>query len=95
MPFTLRFRTAARRDLKKLPQNIQEEILLTHIPTIKANPYSVGFPLRGSLRSERSYHFGSNPQYRIIYIIEDEQIIVTTLGTREDIYKRAKRRRRR
>lgn len=57
MPFTLKFRTAARRDLKNLPKNIQEEILLTHIPTIESNPYSVGSPLRGSLRGERSYHW--------------------------------------
>lgn len=93
MAFILELSPAARRDLKRLPRSIQQEILFTHLPAIKSNPYEVGSPLRGILKGERSYHFGRKPEYRIIYFIEGELITVTILGTRENIYKRAKRRR--
>jgi mRNA-degrading endonuclease RelE of RelBE toxin-antitoxin system len=94
MEFTLEVSPAARRDLKRLPENVQNEILFTHLPAIKADPYGVGRYLRGTLKGESSYHFGRKPEYRIIYFIKGELITVTILGTRENIYKRAKRRRR-
>ena len=93
MGFTLELSPAARRDLKRLPENVQREILFTHLPAIQADPYGVGRQLRGALKGERSYHFGRKPEYRIIYFIEGELITVTILGTRENIYKRARRRR--
>jgi len=52
----------------------------------------VGKPLVGVLYKERSYHFGRKPEFRIIYSIEDNLITVTLIGTRESIYKKAKRR---
>lgn len=94
MKFALDLSPAARRDLKNLPEKIQQAILFTHLPTIQAAPYKVGISLRGTLKSERSYHFGRKPEYRIIYFVEHELITVTIIGTRENIYKRAKRRRR-
>jgi mRNA-degrading endonuclease RelE of RelBE toxin-antitoxin system len=48
--------------------------------------------LIGALKGERSYHFGRKPEYRIIYYIDNDLITVTIIGTREGIYKRAKRR---
>lgn len=94
MNFTLELSPAARRDLKRFPKPVQQEILFTHLPAILANPHKVGSPLYGTLKEERSYHFGRKPEYRILYFVEDELITVTILGTREGIYKRAKRRRR-
>ena len=94
MAFKMELSPAARRDLKRLPRDIQQEILFTHLPAIQAEPYAVGRFLRGMLKGERSYHFGRKPEYRIIYLIEGEIITVTIVGTRENIYKRAKRRRR-
>jgi len=49
MEFSLELLPAAERDLKKLPKNIQTEIVFTHLPKIQANPYEVAPPLRGSL----------------------------------------------
>ena len=94
MEFTLELSPQAKRDFKKLPKNIQQEILFTHLPAIQANPYEVGTPLRGALKGECSYHFGRKPEYRIVYFVEGKLITVTILGTRENIYKRARRRRR-
>lgn len=56
---------AAQRDLKKLPRNIQKEIVCSHLPKIQANA-EVGVPLVGVLKGERAYHFGHRPEYRIV-----------------------------
>ena len=95
MPFTLELSSSARRDLKRLPENVQHEVLFMHLPAIQADPYGVGRPLRGTLKGEQCYHFGRKPEYRIVYFVEGELITVTILGTRENIYKRARRRKRR
>lgn len=70
--YTVELSPAARRDLKRLPQKVQEEILLVHLPEIQANPFEIGSPLQGVLKEERSYHFGRKPEYRIIYFVEGE-----------------------
>jgi len=95
MAFVLEISPAAKRDLKRLPEKVRKEILFTHLPAIKSNPYGVGHRLQGTLKGERSYRFGRKPEYRIIYFIEGDLVTVTILGTRESIYRRAKRRRRR
>jgi mRNA-degrading endonuclease RelE of RelBE toxin-antitoxin system len=91
--FELELSPAALRDLKSLSLKIQREILSSHLPLIRETPYLVGKPLAGVLHKERSYHFGRKPEYRIIYFIEGNIITVTLIGTREGIYKKAKRRR--
>ena len=90
--FELDLSPAAMRDLKSLPLRTQKEIVENHLPIIRENPYLVGKPLVGVLHRERSYHFGRKPEYRIIYFVEDIVITVTLIGTREGIYKKAKKR---
>ena len=90
--YDLELSPAAKRDLKSLPRDIQKNIVLTHLPVIKDDPYRAGKPLAGALDKERSYHFGRKPEYRIIYFVEGRLITVTLIGTREGIYKKAKRR---
>jgi mRNA-degrading endonuclease RelE of RelBE toxin-antitoxin system len=83
---------AAMRDLKALPTRVQRDIAISHLPIIREKPYQAGKPLVGALYKERSYHFSRKPEYRIIYFVEDNLITVTLIGTRESIYKKAKRR---
>ena len=90
--YQLELTSAARRDLKRLPVQIQKDIVFKYLPEISNNPFSTSKPLLGSLYGERSYHFGRKPEYRIIYFIEQNLITVTIIGSREGIYKRAKRR---
>lgn len=90
--YTLELSPAAKRDLKKLPKAIQKEIVFTHLPTIQDDPFSSSSPLVGALQGERSYHFGRKPEYRIMFYIDGNAIIITLLGTRENIYRKAKRR---
>jgi len=91
--YELELSPAAKRDLKSLPLKIQRDIVMNHFSIFRGRPYQVGKPLVGALYKERSYHFGRNPEYRIIYFIEEKLITVTLIGTREGIYKKAKRRR--
>ena len=74
---------AARRDLKRLPVSIQKDIVFHHLPAIEKDPFSKTKPLFGTLKGERSYHFGRKPEYRIIFYIEETTIIITIIGTRE------------
>jgi mRNA-degrading endonuclease RelE of RelBE toxin-antitoxin system len=91
--YELELSPAAMRDLKSLPITVQKDIVMLHLPIIREKPYHVGKPLAGTLHKERSYHFGRKPEYRIIYFIEGNLITVTLMGTREGIYKKAKKRR--
>jgi mRNA-degrading endonuclease RelE of RelBE toxin-antitoxin system len=91
-PYKLDLSPAARRDLKRLPLSIQKEIVFQHLPEIARDPFSKTKPLVGIFKGERSYHFGRKPEYRIIFYIEEDSITITIIGTREGIYKRAKRR---
>lgn len=91
--FELELSTAAMRDLKSLPEKVQKDIAIHHLPVIREMPYQAGKPLVGALYKERSYRFGRKPEYRIIYFIEDNVITVTLIGSREGIYKKAKKRR--
>lgn len=91
--YELALSPAAGRDLKSLPVRIQKEIVMDHLPVIREFPYSAGKPPVGALHKERSYHFGRKPEYRIIYFIEGKIITETLIGTREGIYKKAKKRR--
>ena len=90
--YELELSPAAGRDLKSLPVNIQNEIVIKHLPIISNNPFQAGRPLVGALLKERSYHFGRKPEYRIVYFVEGKIITVTLLGSREGIYKKARRR---
>ena len=94
MPETYRLEVspAAQRDLKRLPRDVREKIVLDHLPAIAEDPFLASRPLIGGLRGERSYHFGRKPEYRIIFYVQDDLVTVTIMGTREGIYKRARRR---
>jgi len=90
--YTLELSPAAKRDLKRLPIAVQKDIVFTHLPAIEGDPLSTSTPLVGAFKGEHAYHFGRKPEYRIVFYIEDTLITVTIIGTRENIYKRAKRR---
>ena len=90
--YNLELSPSAKRDLKRLPYSIQKEIVFNHLPAIIKDPFTKSGPLLGTFKEARSYHFGRRPEYRIIFYIENHLITVTIIGTREGIYKRAKRR---
>jgi mRNA-degrading endonuclease RelE of RelBE toxin-antitoxin system len=92
MDFKLEFTTAARRDFKKLPPNVRNAIEQTHCPKIKSDPFGQGEPLRGDLVGVYSYHFGRKPEYRILYFVEGDSVVIIAIGPHNAAYRKAKRR---
>jgi len=90
--YKLELSPAASRDLKKIHKHVQKEIVFTHFQEILEDPFGKSKPLVGALKGERSYSFGHRPEYRIIYFVEKGLITVTLIGSRENLYKRAQRR---
>jgi len=90
--YTLELSPAGRRDLKRLPREVQQKTAFEHLPAIQREPLKVGKPLAGVLKNERSYHFGRKPEYRIVYLIEGSLVLVTIIGSRENLYRRARQR---
>ncbi len=92
MDFKLEFTSAARRDFKKLPPNVRNAIERTHYPKIIADPFRQGESLRGDLAGVYSYHFGRKPEYRILYFIEGDSVVIIAIGPHNAAYRKAKRR---
>jgi len=87
MSYQIALSPAAQRDLKKLPPQVRRAVFNKHLPKIASAPQAAGEPLHGKLKGLLSYHFGHRPQYRILYGIEKEKIVlVVFVGTRENAY---------
>lgn len=87
--YRVQFTNPAARILKKLPRNIQEEIV-RQAETLKTAPMS-GEQLKGKYRFLRSLHFGyKGTAYRIIYqvVSRSEMVVVFLADKRENIYQR-------
>jgi addiction module RelE/StbE family toxin len=92
------FHPKVDKDLSKLDKNLRRDIRDKHIPKILHDPQRVGGNLTGKLAGLKSYSFAANRvEYRIIYDILEEKIIVLFLmvGSRENLYERLLRRLRR
>lgn len=85
---------AVQKDLRRLPPQLQEELLFQHLPSIQADPHQAPF-LKGKFRKMRKYalSFGST-EYRIVYrvIEKSKAVVLIMVGSREGVYKRLKQR---
>ena len=70
-------------DLVNIPANIKERIKRAIETRLLTDPVSYGLPLRKSLQGHRKLRVGD---YRIIYRIEGEQVIILKIGNRKDVY---------
>lgn len=72
-----------REDLPKIPKNIKESIRKAIEERLLFNPVLFGQPLRQSLKGHRKLRIGD---YRIIYRIDGDDIIVLKIGHRKEVY---------
>jgi len=70
-------------DLPGIPVNIRQRIKTAIEERLLKEPFLAGMPLRHSLKGHRKMRAGD---YRIIYRIEQNNIIVLKIGHRKDIY---------
>ncbi|GHJ49579.1 toxin RelE [Catellatospora sp. TT07R-123] len=73
MTYRVEFTAAARRDIAKLPERIAWAVLEFCAGPLAENPQRVGKPLIAELTGLHSARRG---EYRIIYAIHDELVLV-------------------
>lgn len=72
-------------DLPKIPQNIKLTIKRAIEERLLKDPIMTGEPLRQSLKGHRKLRVGD---YRVIYKIQGNVIIILKIGHRKEVYKR-------
>ena len=83
-----------KKDIKKLPKDLQITLANKHLLLIQNNPYNGKF-LKGKFRGFRKYSFSyDNSEYRVIYKIGEKSRFITLIivASRENIYDRLERR---
>ncbi|MEW6607008.1 MAG: type II toxin-antitoxin system mRNA interferase toxin, RelE/StbE family [bacterium] len=86
--------SSVKKDLKKLSFEVREKIINEILPFLALDPYE-GEILQGEFRRFWRFKFKhKKTEYRIVYEIFEEELIVLLIiiGTRENFYKKLKRR---
>lgn len=72
-----------KHDLARIPRNIKETIRKAIEERLTQDPISAGQPLRQSLKGHRKLRVGD---YRVIYRIGGNDIIILKIGHRKEVY---------
>jgi mRNA interferase RelE/StbE len=72
-----------KEDLPKIPRNLKEIIRRAIEGRLVKDPFAYGEPLRQSLKGHRKLRVGD---YRIIYKVKGEEIIILKIGHRKEVY---------
>ena len=83
MAYSFGYKRSVERDLKKLPKAEARRILdqIEAEPSEKADACPV---LKGQFAGLRKFRVGD---YRVIYAILDDEVLVLRIGHRKDVYK--------
>ena len=90
--YKLKLASATQKDIDKLPTNIKIEILTRCFSKLKLNPREYSKRLHGELKGLYSYHFGHHPEYRILFTVISDEVVILMIAKRENFYKEAYRR---
>ena len=84
MVYRIVYKKSVHRDLKKLDKNEASNLLDQIENDLSGHPAS--FPiLKGKFSGLRKYRVGD---YRVIYAILEEDVVILRIGHREEIYKK-------
>lgn len=72
-----------KEDLPHIPCNITERIRRAIEQRLFSDPVRYGEPLKRGLKGYRKLRMGD---YRVIYRIDKENIIILIIGNRKDVY---------
>lgn len=86
MRYSVVIKAAVQRDVNRLPRKIADAVLHFIYYTLADSPYRVGKPLRWEWEG---YYAARRSTYRIVYAIDNEQVIVTVVKVagRADVYR--------
>ena len=90
--YNIKLTTASKKDINKLPKVVKVNLIEKHFPKLRTSPVSYAKRLHGCLKGYYSYHFGHHPEYRILFIIISNEIIISMIASRENFYNEAYRR---
>ena len=84
MGYSLEFRPAALRELKKLPQGVSDQLRLI-FETLQTNPRPPGCL---KMKGNTGFWRVRSGNYRVIYDIQESKLVVLIIdvGHRKDIY---------
>ncbi len=87
MPYTLYYHPdIPKEDLPRIPDNIRQRISNAIEHRLLNEPLKFGEPLKRSLKGYRKFRVGD---YRIIYRIDKENILILKIGHRKEVYTKA------
>jgi mRNA interferase RelE/StbE len=81
--YRLLYHPLVAEDIERMPQNLKNRIENALQTRLLVDPIKAGRPLRQSLAGHRKMRVGD---YRIIYRVKDNMIIVLKIGHRKDVY---------
>jgi len=87
--FRLLYHPHVAEDIKNIPQDLKNRISNAIEKRLVIDPVRAGRPLRQSLVGHRKMRVGD---YRIIYRLKFDTIIVLKIGHRKDVYDKVKSR---
>lgn len=83
MTYKINYKSSIQKDLKRISKSEAVKIINEIEFTLLENPLQ--FPqLQGKFRKLRKFRIGN---YRVIYSIEQNNIIILKIGNRKDIYR--------
>jgi mRNA interferase RelE/StbE len=88
MDYTIRYHSEIPKDIAPFPVNIKERIRRAIEQRLLKDPIKYGEPLRRSLQGYRKLRVGD---YRVIYRVDSNEIIVLKIGHRKEIYKKERK----
>lgn len=84
MNYRILYHPEIQRDIAGLPRNMKDRIRKAIEQRLLADPLRFGTPLRRSLHGYRKLRAGD---YRIIFKIDNENIVVLKIGHRKEVYR--------
>lgn len=83
MTYRLLYHPLVSDDIEGWPENIKDRIRSAIESRLLADPARAGRPLRQSLVGHRKMRVGD---YRIIYRVQGDAIVILKIGHRQDVY---------
>ncbi len=75
--------SVVNEDIPALPKTARRRVRLEIERKLAVHPIHFGKPLQYSLKGCRRLRVGD---YRVVFIIEDERVVVVKIGHRKDVY---------
>ena len=84
MSYTLHYHPGIQQDdLPRIPENMRRRIRKGIESRLLIDPLRFGEPLKRSLRGYRKLRVGD---YRVIYRIDGERVVILKIGHRKEVY---------